>query len=131
MNENTWRLSNFTLRILSVRVFTNTPQHPTTTPLSLGTKSAKQYVKNVETGGPYSRDIHQNIENVPVIRIIIKRLVMIDLTTSFLTVVLKYNLCLQADNSVSAGVEKVTRITVHCKSKKILAEANPASSCNK
>ena len=48
-----------------------------------------------------------------------------------MTIVLKYNLCLQADNSVSAGVEKVTRITVHCKSIKILGKANPASSCNK
>ena len=32
-----------------------------------------------------------------------------------MTIVLKYNLFLQADNSVSTGVEKVTRITVHCK----------------
>ena len=64
-------------------VFINNPQHPTTTPLSLGTKSAKQYVKLLEAGGPYSRDIHQNIGNVPVIRIIIKRLIMINLTTGF------------------------------------------------
>ena len=33
----------------------------------------------------------------------------------FMTIVFRYNSFSQADNSVSTGVEKVTRITVHCK----------------